>query len=114
MLVPDGFLPDFATAVAGDPATPALAVVAGLAEPANPCGFATFPIGCFLSDLGCVAAALAPLFPGTVAAGFASVAGLSGTDGKRCARMSEARIRTASSSVACRSCFSTRDRKSVV
>src|ERR1039458_3519567 len=98
MLVPDGFLPDFATAVAGDPATPALAVVAGLAAPANPCGFATFPIGCFLSDLGCVAAALAPLFPGTVAAGFASAAGLSGTDGKRCARVSEARLRTAFSS----------------
>src|ERR1039458_10583600 len=94
MLVPDGFLPDFATAVAGDPATPALAVVAGLAEPANPCGFATFPIGCFLSDLGCVAAALAPLFPGTVAAGVASVAGLSGTGGKRWARVAPDRIPT--------------------
>jgi hypothetical protein len=41
------------------------------------------------------------------AADFVSLAGLSGTEGSRCARMSAARTRMLSYAVACRSCFST-------
>src|SRR5579862_4594598 len=45
--------------------------------------------------------------PGTADGGaFGSTAGLSGTDGNRCARMSAARMRTLSSATGCRSCFS--------
>jgi hypothetical protein len=110
LLVPDGFLTAFAVAETGEPVAPVFAAEDGLSEPilelVKLCEFGLCPVGLgavkacpvkpcgFVSDLGCVAVVFAtpfPRTPGTPAADVASTSGLSGTDGKRCARMSEAR-----------------------
>lgn len=110
LLVPGGFLTAFAVAETGEPVAPVFAAEGGFSEPilelVKLCEFGLCPVEfgpvktcpvkpCgFVSDFGCVAVVFATPFPvtsGTPVADFASTAGLSGTDGKRCARMSEAR-----------------------
>jgi hypothetical protein len=83
-LAADEFLA-FAPVTPVDPCVPLFAAVAGLAWSGKPPDFATFP-GCLICALGCAAALLATPVPA------AAAAGLSGTDGKRWARISEARM----------------------